>query len=58
VDGETFDGAPTADHTLRADKDPRQHTDEAWGRTQIERAVREVVEEVKRAWFNRPDPAQ
>lgn len=58
VDGETFDGAPTPDRTLRPDRDPRLHTDEAWGRTQIERAVREVVEKVKRAWFNRPDPTQ
>src|SRR5512135_155872 len=50
VDGETFDGAPTPDHTLRPDHDPRAHTDSAWGRTQIERAAREVIEEVGRAW--------
>ena len=58
VDGETFDGTPTEHHALRADNDPRQHTDEAWGRTQIERAAHEVIEEVRSAWFNGPGPAQ
>lgn len=47
VDGETFDGMPTEDHTLREEQDPRTHTNAEWGREIIEQAVREVVEEVK-----------
>ncbi|MFB0545883.1 MAG: creatininase family protein [Anaerolineae bacterium] len=47
VDGETFDGVPTEDHTLREAQDPRTHTNAEWGREIIEQAVREVVEEVK-----------
>ena len=31
VDGETFDLAPTPDHTLREEQDPRTRTDPAWG---------------------------
>lgn len=44
VDGETFDLAPTPDHTLREDQDPRTKTDAKWGEAQIEKAVEEVVE--------------
>jgi creatinine amidohydrolase len=51
VDGETFDGVPTPDHTLRPERDPRHHTDAAWGQEQIERAVLEVVDEIQRTWF-------
>jgi creatinine amidohydrolase len=50
VDGETFDGQPTPDHTLRADRDPRAHTDASRGLEQIERAARETIEDVTRAW--------
>lgn len=51
VDGETFDRAPTPDHTLRENQDPRTHADAAWGARQIEQAAREVVEEVRQAWL-------
>ena len=51
VDGETFDGVPTPDHTLRPDHDPRFHTDAAWGREQIERAALEVIDQVRGMWF-------
>lgn len=51
VDGETFDGAPTPDRTLRAGRDPRHHTDAAWGAAQMERAATEVLQEVADAWF-------
>jgi creatinine amidohydrolase len=50
VDGETFDGQPTPDHTLRANHDPRAHTDASWGLEQIERAARETIEELTRTW--------
>jgi creatinine amidohydrolase len=48
VDAETFDLVPTTDRTLRPDRDPRVHTDAAWGAAQIERAAQEVIDEVKR----------
>jgi creatinine amidohydrolase len=51
VDGETFDCAPTPDHTLREAQDPRTHFDPAWGAQQVEQAAREVIEEVKAEWF-------
>ena len=51
VDGETFDCAPTPDHTLREAQDPRTHFDPAWGEQQVEQAAREVIEEVKAEWF-------
>lgn len=50
VDGETFDGTPTPDRTLRPERDPRRHTDPAWGRAQLERAALETIEEANRAW--------
>lgn len=51
VDGDTFDGVPTPDHTLREQQDPRSHTNVAWGREQIERAAKEVIADVKKEWF-------
>ncbi len=51
VDGDTFDCAPTPDHTLRDEQDPRYHTDVEWGRSQIEQAALEVIERIKREWF-------
>jgi creatinine amidohydrolase len=51
VDGETFDLAPTQDHTLREEQDPRTRTDPAWGKAQIEKAVQEVIEQVRTEWF-------
>jgi creatinine amidohydrolase len=50
IDGETFDGQPTPDRTLRADRDPRAHTDASWGRERIEWAVVETLEELARKW--------
>ncbi len=47
VDGDTFDGSPTPDFTVRENQDPRLHTDAARGRRFIEEAVVEVVAEVK-----------
>ncbi len=52
VDGETFDGHPTGDHTLPAEKDPRRHTDAGWARGVMERAAVEVIDEVNRTWFS------
>ena len=51
VDGETFDGSPTPDHTLREAHDPRYHTDVAWGAGQMEQAAQEVIEDVRQLWF-------
>jgi creatinine amidohydrolase len=48
VDGETFDLSPTPDHTVRENQDPRLHTDPAWGRKQIEIALAEVIETVRK----------
>jgi creatinine amidohydrolase len=47
VDGETFDLSPTEDHTVREKQDPRLHTDPDLGRQYVEKAVKEVVEEVR-----------
>ena len=52
VDGDTFDCAPTSDHTLREDQDPRYHTNLEWGREQFEQAAREVIELIRREWFS------
>jgi creatinine amidohydrolase len=51
VDGETFDCAPTPDHTLRESQDPRVHTRVDWGREQLEQAAREVIGEIRGLWF-------
>lgn len=51
VDGDTFDGSPTPDHTLREAQDPRYHTRPEWGAQQLEQAAREVIEDVKQVWF-------
>jgi creatinine amidohydrolase len=48
VDGETFDLSPTRDHTVRAEHDPRKHTDPEQGRRFLSDAVQEVVREVRR----------
>jgi creatinine amidohydrolase len=47
IDGETFDGNPTPDHTLREAQDPRWHTDPDWGNEQIEQAVVEVLDDTQ-----------
>ena len=52
VGGETFDLSPTPDHTLREEQDPRTKTDAAWGKAQIEKAVQEVVEQVRSEWLS------
>jgi len=51
VDGETFDCAPTPDHALREEQDPRTHFDPGWGEQQVEQAAREVIEDVKAMWL-------
>ncbi len=51
IDGDTFDGSPTKDHTLREEQDPRYHTDIDWGREQVEQAAREVVTQIRAEWF-------
>jgi creatinine amidohydrolase len=50
VDGDTFDGKPTPDRTLREAQDPRRHTDPVWGRQQIDQALKEVLSDVH-AWL-------
>ncbi len=54
VDGDTFDCAPTPDHTLREEQDPRYHTDVEWGRNQLEQAALEVIERIRQEWFSNP----
>ena len=49
VDGDSFDGAPTADHAVRPEQDPRLHTDPARGAAWIEEAAREAVEAIRAA---------
>jgi creatinine amidohydrolase len=51
IDGDTFDGKPTPDHTLREAQDPRKHCNPDWGRQQIEQAAVEVLADVK-AWLS------
>ncbi len=48
VDGETFDGKPTEDHTVRDMQDPRLHTDPAWGGKLMEEAAMDVAAEVRK----------
>jgi creatinine amidohydrolase len=47
VDGDSFDGAPTPDFTVREAQDPRRHTDAAAGERYIEEAVCETVAEIR-----------
>jgi len=54
VDGDTFDGAPTPDHTVREEQDPRYRTNAEWGHNQIEQAAREVIDRIRREWFANP----
>lgn len=58
VDGETFDGDPTPDHSLREAQDPRHNTNAGWGEQLVEQAAREVIEDVKRQWLERHDSAR
>ncbi len=48
VDGDTFDGSPTPDFTVRAGQDPRAHTDPEKGRRFIEEAVAETLAEIRK----------
>jgi creatinine amidohydrolase len=50
VDGDTFDGSPTADFTVRQDQDPRRHTSADVGGQLVEQAAKEVEEEI-REWL-------
>ena len=47
VDGDTFDGKPTPDFTVRAEQDPRHHTDAATGARLVEEAAREAVADIR-----------
>ena len=47
VDGDTFDGVPTADFTVRPEQDPRKYTDAAVGARYIDAAVRESVADIR-----------
>jgi creatinine amidohydrolase len=47
VDGDSFDGAPTADFTVREQQDPRRHTDASVGAGYIDEAAREAVVEIR-----------
>ncbi len=47
VDGDTFDGQPTADFTVRPEQDPRHHTDAAVGAKYVEEAAREAVADIR-----------
>jgi creatinine amidohydrolase len=47
VDGDTFDGSPTADFTVRTDQDPRLHTDAARGKRYIDEALAETVADIR-----------
>jgi hypothetical protein len=48
VDGDTFDGSPTPDFTVRSEQDPRRHTDTAQGERWIAEALAETVEEIRK----------
>jgi len=50
VDGDTFDGAPTPDFTVRREQDPRHHTRAEVGERYVEEAARETVADI-RAWL-------
>ncbi|HUI69397.1 MAG TPA: creatininase family protein [Spirochaetia bacterium] len=47
VDGDTFDGSPTSDFTVRSGQDPRLHTDAAVGQGYVDTAVRETVADLR-----------
>lgn len=47
VDGDTFDGLPTPDFTVRNEQDPRVHTDPSAGARFIEEAVAETLAEIR-----------
>ena len=48
VDGDTFDGSPTKDFTVREVQDPRRHTDRATGMTLVDEAAKEAVADIRR----------
>jgi creatinine amidohydrolase/Fe(II)-dependent formamide hydrolase-like protein len=50
VDGDTFDGASTADFTVRPEQDPRRHTRAEVGEQYVEEAARETVADI-RTWL-------
>jgi creatinine amidohydrolase len=47
VDGDTFDGRPTGDFTVREGQDPRHHTDAGVGARYIEQALKETAGEIR-----------
>jgi len=48
VDGDSFDGSPTKDFTVREEQDPRRHTDQAKGMALVDEAAKEAVEDIRR----------
>jgi creatinine amidohydrolase len=48
IDGQTFDGDPTPDYTVREEQDPRKHTDSATGEKMLAQAVQEVAREARK----------
>lgn len=47
VDGDTFDGRPTPDFTVRPEQDPRTHTDAAVGHRYVSQALEETLEKIR-----------
>ena len=50
VDGDTFDGSPTPDYTVREAQDPRVHTDFALGERYVAEALAETVAEIRKSF--------
>jgi len=50
VDGDTFDGSPTPDFTVREAQDPRRHCDPAIGQRYIDEAAAEAVAAIRDAF--------
>jgi creatinine amidohydrolase len=48
VDGDTFDGSPTRDFTVRPEQDPRHHADPARGERYVSEALAETVAEIRK----------
>lgn len=57
VDGDSFDGAPTPEHTVREEQDPRTRTDAAVGARYVEEAAREAVAEIRAKLLSSAPPA-
>jgi creatinine amidohydrolase len=58
VDGDSFDGAPTPEHTVREGQDPRRHTDPVVGARYVEEAAQEAVAEIRARLLSGAAPAR